>query len=648
MAFRLMVMDGMEKTNQFMKKIMRKITYIFGLLMCVFFFSCEKEEFITNSGNEDSGNDFYINPEDTAGIIVPEGYSLVIFPGNQAMTRAGSETRIQHLQYIIYQQNGSGEYIQYEANKIIRQDLSSWPLKSEVTSLPKNHTYKVVFLGNVDKSAFGANQTTDVLTGTGKGKNFTNARILLPSVEFSNNNMYFFAKAEFNTNATAYVPITLKRIVSRNDITKEELLPGYTDGVTDDKTYKAAYWKQMVREKMKDIIFTGEKSAFRYQVAEALKKNMIYPLVYVGLSKPEDATTIEQYYSVVKQYNTEWDSYKPGDLYLGYLSDVPKVYPSLVDSKSDYANNLCIRYAQYLYDTFVKDESVDPQSVTKALEAIFTDNIDYIVNNISQGKSIDLAVNKTITAIEDTYNSGVLIPWRLMNNNKFSVVNISADTPVPGAVDFDLNTDATHGFTGEKYYRLNNPASSTSDKYISIVSLGEPQSSTNNLKISKIYAASSGGTNINYNPTTKNEIVSEEFTAGGFKRNIRNVTTQNISGVVLLNPQQLLNGDKYKQKIEVNYYHVFQAMNPVETTATSITIGNNTQSQFTIENVQNAIIKVSGMQSYILNLLNNSKYPYLNLEDETKISFPFVTFTCPDLSSTNLNVTTEWTTKEVQ
>lgn len=620
---------------------MKQKKYIFAILLSLVLFSCEKDELVIGNGSLPNGDEYFINPEDTAGIIVPEGYSLVMFPGSQLMTRAITDDhRISHLQYIIYQKDDAGNYIQFESNKIVNGDLTSWPLKVIARVLPDNKDYKVVFLGNVDKATL--NTTSDVLTGTGKGSNYNDARILLPRVEFTGTNMYYLATAAFTTEATKYVPITLKRIVSRNDITKEGLSGKYAEKVTDETDYKNAYWKQLVETKLKECIFTGKKSAFKYQLAEALKKNIIYPLVYIGLNKPEDATTIEQEYKVVKKYNEEWDSYKPGDLYLPYLAEVPKVYPQLVDSK--YANNLCIRYAQYLYDTFIEEESKDPLAVTKALEAIFTDNIQYVENNIGV-KCIDAAVSKVITALNATYpKSGVLVPWRFMQSNFYSSVDISSQ--LPAAVDFDLNATVFEN-TGEKFYRFNVAQDNISDKYISIITLGEPSTSSNILKISKLYTTSERKTSIDDIPTTKEELVNTEFSAGSFHRNRRSVTTQVIKEANLMDPQSLSNDEKYKQKIEVNYYHVFQAMNPVETT-NSIAIGNDTQSKFIIENVRNAILKVSSMQSYILNLLNNSKYPRLDLEDETKISFPFVTFTCPELSSSNLNVTTEWTTKEVQ
>ena len=249
---------------------MKQQKYIFAILLSFVLFSCEKEELAIDNGEFPEDNEYFINPEDTAGIIVPKGYSLVMFPGSQLMTRATTnDHRITHLQYIIYQKDDAGNYIQFEPNKTVQGDLTSWPLKVIARVLPEGKDYKVVFLGNVNKTTL--NTTSEVLTGTGKGSNYNDARILLPRVEFTATNMYYMASSEFTTDMTKYVPITLKRIVSRNDITKEGLFGKYAEGVTSESGYKSAYWKQLVETKLRECIFTGEKSAFKYQLAEALK-----------------------------------------------------------------------------------------------------------------------------------------------------------------------------------------------------------------------------------------------------------------------------------------------------------------------------------------------------------------------------------------
>lgn len=613
--------------------------------MCLFFFSCEKEEMVSHKETGE-GDEFYINPEDTAGIIVPEGYSLVIFPANQAMTKAaGSETRIQHLQYLVYQDDRRGNYIQFYDNRKVNTDLSSWPVKAIAISLPKDKSYKVVFLGNVDKSLFGKNQTKDLLFGTGKGTNYKDGRILLPNVEFFENSMYFFAKADFSTNAIAYVPITLKRIVSRNDITKEGLSAAYANGITSDAAYKTAYWTQTLKEKMKEAVFTGVNSSFKYQVGEAIKRNLIYPLIYIGMANPANAPIWAANYSAVAKYNEEWDAYKPPVSYLNLLDDIRRSYSDLITLGAQPANNLFIRYAQYQYDTFVEENSKDPQVLKAALEKIYADNIAIVENNISQ-PSVDKAIKIIVAALGTNYTAGSLLPFRLSNYNSNSVIQINPAAPMPGAVDFELNTDPAYNITGEKYYRINNAPNYASDKYISVISLGESQTSSNKLIISKLHGASSGGYDIDYVPSVKQEIIGTEFYAGSFHRNIKSVTTQTIQNVSLVDPKLLMQTPNNIQKIQVNYYHLLEAMKPIDNN-NSITIGIDPRAKFTIQGISYPIPKISTFQSYILNTLNY-QYIRLDLEDLTAISFPFVTFTCPVVSPSNLNVTAVWNTSEVQ
>ena len=560
------------------------------------------------------------------------------------MTRAvGSENRIQHLQYLVYQKDGSGNYQQFYDNRKVNTDLSSWPVKAIAISLPKDKEYKVVFLGNVDKSVFGTYQTKEVLTGTGKGSNYTNARIILPSVEFSDNTMFFLANAAFNTSATAYVPITLKRIVSRNDLTKEGLSAAYSSGVTSDATYKTAYWMQTIKERMKESLFTGENSAFRYQVAEAIKRNLIYPFIYIGLVTPADASVLAATYPAVAKYNAEWSTYNPGIAITALFDNTRLVYSDLITSQ--YANNLFIRYAQYLYDTFLEPVSKDPAALKNVLERIFADNISINENGILQ-PSVDKAIKMTITALNSNYTAGSLLPWRFTSYNANAVVDINPAPPMPGAVDFDLKTDAAYQISGQKYYRMKDNPDKTKDKYISVISLGEPQTSGNKLAISKIYTASSGGTTIDYVPATKQELAGTQFTAGSFHRNIKSVSTQKIQGVSLIDPKLLIPDVNFRQKIEVNYYHAFQAMNPV-TNGNSFSMGSTgAKASFSISGIINGAAKVSTMQSFVLNY-SNYKYLKLDLEDLTLISFPFVTFACPVVSPSNINVTTMWETVEV-
>lgn len=618
---------------------MKHAKYIFAVLLCIFF-SCEKEEYPNRSqeGNED---EYYIHPEDTAGVVVPEGYSLVVFPGNR--TTKAVETRIQHLRYLIYQKDDAGNYLLIENTKVNR-DLSTWPVTGIATSVPRNHEYKVVFLGNVDKSVFSG-QTDDLLTGTGKNASYQNARILLPNVEFTDNNMYYLTQKAFDTNVTesesaVIVPVTLKRIVSRNDITKAGLSDAYAEGVTDDATYKNAYWKQLIKEKLVNDIFLNTNSTFRYQVAEGMKRYLIYPLIYVGLANPADANAQAANYSAIAQYNKEWETlYKPDKAYIGYLDNIHKKYSS--HTINNYPNNIFIRYSQYLYDVFI--ENKDNVALKNMLSQIYNDNIEIteVGSVTTTQKSIDAAIGKVITAFNNTYTSGSLLPLRNLEYKRYSIVQ--TNTTLPGAVDFDLNPDVTLAESaGSKNYRIKTAPDNKSDNYISIVTLGEPQSSTNKLGISQIKSGQSGGTTIHEVQTVGEDIFNTPFEAGYFHRNKKTVTTQSITSASLAHPETVLN-NSYQQKIEVSIYNLFYNQMKAKKVAGDIQIGDSYGIAVTTSLL---VDDVRDIQYSVLNVLT-SKYVDMS-GDKTTMSFPFVTFVSPDISSANLQVTTGWTVNEVE
>lgn len=627
---------------------MKHLNYIFVFILSFFFFSCEKDEFSANSNTKEN-EEYYINPEDTAGIIVPEGFSMVYFSGNKSMTRANVETRVQHLRYIIYQSDTQNGTYKLAYNVVVPQSqLSSWPVKGIIYFVPKNKYYKVAFLGNIDKSVFSSDQNEDVLLGVGNNNNFEDARIILPRVEFSDNNMYYFTSVSFDSfdksgKGIVYAPITLQRIVSRNDITKEGLTADYIGEATNNDTYLTAYWRQIIKTKLKGSIFTEENSSFRYQMGEALKNNLIYPLVYTGLANASDADRLTSSYPVVQHYLNEWNISNAPSTFPDVVNGLRTIYPEFMASGNNYGNNFCIHYAQYLYDTFVADNSIDPQALTNGLNSIYTKDIFYNDPQvIDPNGSVTRAINKIIALFKANYTSGELYPWRNMRDNH-AIVEINTIVPMPGGIDFNKQIDNNYNKSGRVYYSLKDNGYST-DKYISLVSLGNESTNTNKLSVSKIYTSSELGTTIDYIPTSFTEIVSNGFEAGTFHRNIKTVTTQQVQSINLINPKNLMVGKAYQQKIEVNYYDVFQAMNPQSDNANHrLTLGNTAKAQFVIENLpDNPDAKVARIQSYIINALNDSKYDLTKFTDDSNLSFPFVDFTCPVISAEGLNITTKW------
>lgn len=630
---------------------MKQINYILALFLCLFFFSCEKDESIVNNGNE--GNDYdeyYINPKDTAGIIVPEGHSLVYFPGGGMMTRAGSETRISHLQYIIYQEdkNVSGKYIFYKQLTVSEGLLDTWPITGIATTVLRGHNYIAVFLGNVDKSLFG-NQKEDLLTGVGAGQSLEDAHIKLPSVEFTNTNMYYFAKsASFNTAEdtnikVTYVPITLKRIVNRTDITKAGLSGGYLEGVSSKDTFTKAYWKQLIKEKLTDAIFLSENGAFKDQVAEGVKWNLIYPLIYCVLKDSSTPAEQENNYSSIKAYNKEWTDDRLNQTQKTNIGETCKTYQSIINM--EFSNNIFIQYAQYLYGLFYEDK--DNVTLKGILKRIYDDNIP----NKSGTKTIDAAIDKVVEAFTMKYTSGLLLPWR---NQKYYSGSVETSTTMPGAIDFNLDIDnAQRIAAGKMSYRIQTSSDYSLDNYLSVVTLGEPATSVNRLGISGISLSKTSSTTINSELQIGYPIPNSRFEAGFFHRNRRTVAKQIVESVSLTNPRLTL--DTYKQQIEVNITPLLtESMKAREsggdTSGWNIQIGGDYG--FTIKNVSLNVAAWRNIQTDILHMLidkySNSEYQH---SDKALLSFPFVTFKSPDVSSTNIadgNIKTTWSVQEIE
>lgn len=626
---------------------MKQINYILALFLCLFFFSCEKDESIVNSGNE--GNDYYINPQDTAGIIVPEGHSLVYFPGGEMMTRAGSETRIRHLQYIIYQEdrNASGQYVFYKQLIVSQGLLNTWPITGIATTVLRGYNYIAVFLGNVDKNIFG-NQTEDLLTGVGAGKKIEDARIKLPSVEFANTNMYYFAKStSFSTTEdtsvkVTYVPITLKRIVNRTDITKTGLSADNLAGVNSNDDFIKAYWKQLIKEKLVSAIFLSENSAFKDQVAEDMKWSLIYPLIYCVLKDSSTPTAQENTYSVIKAYNAEWTDIHLTEFQKENIGKISSLYSSYI--KEDFSNNIFIQYAQYLYGLFYEDK--DNLTLKGILKQVYDDNIPN-KNNI---KTIDAAIDKVVSAFTAKYTSGLLLPWR---NQKYYSGIVETTTTMPGAIDFNLDIDDTQKIAaGKKSYGIQHSSDYSLDDYLSVVTLGEPATSSNKLGISSISLSKTTSTTLNTELQVGYRIPNSAFEAGFFHRNKRTVAKQTVESVSLTNPRLTL--DDYKQSIEVNIAHLLngpmKAQNLDATYGWDIKVGGDYG--FTIKSIGLNVAGWISVQTNIFHVLitkySDSEY---SLADKATLSFPFVTFKSPDVSSTNIvdeNITTTWSVQEME
>ena len=441
---------------------MKQIKYIYWVLLflTIGFTSCDKNE----AENIDA----------TENINVPEGYMKVSFPGEEsAETRAvnGYDSRIGHLQYLLYKKDTDGKFKLDKANSktVFEGKLNSntqWPLKTPVYCfLPINQTYKIVFLGNIDKSIF-PKQMTELLENVADGDLYENARILSPSVNFSSGNMYHSGVAEFATDPAIYtsgkmnVNILLKRIVSRNILTREGI--DNTEDLKNESGYIRAYFANILRKgkPLGEQVFYGVNGALANQLYAYLLKDLVFPTAYV------------------------LDTY-------GYLNRAPQVAAWYATNKDTYIANydnwnqikgdLDKQEAQFKYnsDNFLPYLAELIEKIYTKDTAVLTAIIEYIINadlpdptitlEPAKNKSFTLLKKAMVTSLYNALGNGTnspLTPWY-----KFLGITVNQGK-VPVSIDFDLNNvKYTTEDIGERKYSLT-LGSNGADKSVEIITLG--------------------------------------------------------------------------------------------------------------------------------------------------------------------------------
>lgn len=236
-----------------------------GLLLAVC--ACGKEDLNTTVDGDNGG----------AATALPEGTFVVDYSVSDGETSRAFEggwdanQRISSLLYLLY--DSEGQLVKEREIPGIGTD-TKWPLTRENMSweqrealkdtLNSGSTYTAVFLANTDaelfKDASGKAEQVffykTVMTGTDgtsetRYDNLKDVYLKLPSVPFNDKNMFYISKHTLsakeadgtvvNDRETPYnCPVTLKRLVSRMDITKAE--------VTDE----------MIKEGLKEFYYQGE------------------------------------------------------------------------------------------------------------------------------------------------------------------------------------------------------------------------------------------------------------------------------------------------------------------------------------------------------------------------------------------------------
>ena len=188
-----------------------------GVMM---FSGCSQDELLTEeSVKEETGE---LNADGTfTATFIPSMY--------EPMTRAqvdGPSTAVQSLKYLIYKDNGAGQYFYYAEGNVFGADATvdsseshQWPYAGIQVDLPGGN-YKVAFVGNANPKLFGKD-CNELLTYTAdeSGK-WEDVRLNMPDIPFSNNNMFYMDAVEVSTK-NPVAQVWLERKVCKAQLWRE-------------------------------------------------------------------------------------------------------------------------------------------------------------------------------------------------------------------------------------------------------------------------------------------------------------------------------------------------------------------------------------------------------------------------------------------
>lgn len=477
---------------------MKYLSYILSLVAACSLFSCDNElvEIEKKPVPEQSQNPegFYIAPEDTAGITVPDGYSLVVFPGQRGgSTRAavsGNDNRITHLQYLIYKKGvGESVYTFYKREVVFNQGGDKiWPYKAITTVVPNSAgtEYKFVFLGNVDKSLF-AGQAEELLANY--ENDYDNARIVLPGVEFDGSNMYYMGKGEFSVSDAVsnliQKNVLLQRIVSRVDVTKEP----FADAPSGT-TYQDAYINRIAANNLWSTEREKARGGYFHEAVKESVLRYVMGLTYVATKNCQSVadeifTDTPNKYSVLKyRYGSAENILSESSK--NSLDNVAGGEYVFVDG-TDLSNNALLNTAQYLYDLFCEVEggvasaelTPDNDKLTALLnyfwEKVIT--VDSYEGKMTFEELCRQVWTEKLTSYVKKANSAATGTDADFYASFNPVRNCPANVAVtfqnmPASIDFNHNVKETMPSGTVLAYKLKDADDDKSDKYFSLIGLG--------------------------------------------------------------------------------------------------------------------------------------------------------------------------------
>ena len=298
-----------------------KVKYIYLMMAGAFLLaSCNNEDTPLQAGQD----------SDAPAMNLPEGTFVVDYTAmtDDAGSRAGTQKPIQSLDYLLYESIDNGQTYTLSKRRAIPDidiENTQWPLSREngmtwrqrealKDTLRTSNKYKAVFVANAadwiwDDKEDSQNTEEDKLSNTSSivlqnaninvenQPNFTEARLLLPSRVFTDNDMYYMAVVDVDgeTNPNS-VNVVLKRVINKIEVKLDDEIATDEEGLgTYISDFLSNYYDFAIS---KDDSYTGALFASMQTAMQT----------FVG--KFEDTPELDKYENNLKNFITSDASVK--------------------------------------------------------------------------------------------------------------------------------------------------------------------------------------------------------------------------------------------------------------------------------------------------------------------------------------------------
>ena len=183
--------------------------------------SCSQDDLLAKADEENAALTTTNENDTFTATFIPAMY--------EPMSRAavdGTSSAVQSLKYLIYKDNGKGQYMYYDKKELFgfgadvnaaTQESHQWPYSAITVDLPGGN-YKVAFVANTNPKLFG--EDCNELLSYSKEGSWEEVRLNMPDKPFGDNNMFYMDAAEVSNDAPN-AQIWLERKVNKVQLWRE-------------------------------------------------------------------------------------------------------------------------------------------------------------------------------------------------------------------------------------------------------------------------------------------------------------------------------------------------------------------------------------------------------------------------------------------